>query len=327
MTLQTATAYANTNIAFIKYWGKVQGSAALARNLPAVGSLSMTLDDIGTTTTVAAAERDSFSLNGVVMTDDAAEKVFGFLNRVCSETRTARPPVAVTSVNTVPTAAGLASSASAFAALALAATRAFGVELQPAALSGLARQGSASAARSIFGGFVELPASVAGEEVLASQVVDEHGWDVRLVVAKTTAGEKSVHSRAGMQHTAETSTYYPAWVADWQRDFKTGRDALLARDLETLGYAMEHSTMAMHATTMAARPPFLYWNGATVDCMHAVWALRKSGTLAFFTADAGPHVKVLCRPADVEKITHALAQVPGVLGTLVHQAGAGARLL
>src|SRR4051812_40474344 len=142
-----ATAYANTNIAFIKYWGKLQGDKNLARNLPAVGSLSMTLDDIGTTTTVEHFERDAFSLNGETLSGEPANKVFQFIDRVCSEIGSKRVPVRVISTNTVPTAAGLASSASAFCALALAATRAFGAELSPSALSGLARQGSASAAR------------------------------------------------------------------------------------------------------------------------------------------------------------------------------------
>jgi diphosphomevalonate decarboxylase len=130
-----------------------------------------------------------------------------------------------------------------------------------------------------------------------------------------------------MQHTAHTSTYYPAWVADWRRDFDTGRKALLARDLQTLGEAMEHSTLAMHATTFAARTPFIYFNGATIDCFQAIWELRQKGTLAFFTADAGPHVKVLCAPADVEKVQKALSAVPGVLDTLSHKPGSGARLL
>jgi len=323
--MKSVTAQANTNIAFIKYWGKVQ--SALDRNLPAVGSISMTLEDIGTKTTVAWGEQDSFTLNGNVITGEPADKVFKFLDRVSKELRVPRKAATVTSINTVPTAAGLASSASAFCALALAASRAFGAEISPSALSALARQGSASAARSVFGGFVELPASMAGEEVTAAQLMDEKSWDVRLIVAKTTDKEKGVHSRAGMQQTAETSQYYPSWIADWRKDFDPGRAALLRKDLQALGEAMEHSTLTMHATTMAARPPFLYWNGATVDCMHAVWDLRKNGTLCYFTADAGPHVKVLCAPADVEKIRHQLALVPGVRETLSHRPGGPARIV
>lgn len=325
--MKTATALANTNIAFIKYWGKLQGAANLERNLPAVGSLSMTLDEIGTRTTVAEAERDGLVLNGVALAGEPLAKVSAFVDRVCRLYSVPRRAVHVESHNTVPTAAGLASSASAFAALALATTRAFGIELSPQALSGLARQGSASAARSIFGGFVELAPSRGGEDVLASQLLDEHGWDVRLVVAKTTEAEKEVGSRQGMQHTAETSTYYPAWLASWELDFNTGKAALLARDLDKLGDAMEHSTLAMHATTMVARPPFLYWNGATVACIQAVWQLRRQGVRAYWTADAGPHVKVLCPPPDAPAVEKLLAQVPGVLGTAVHRPGKGAQVL
>jgi diphosphomevalonate decarboxylase len=319
--MKTVTAYANTNIAFIKYWGKVQGERALARNLPAVGSISMTLDDIGSKTKVAPAERDAFSLNGV---EADGVRVFEFLDRVAQELSVARTPLRVTSENTVPTAAGLASSASAFCALGLAASRAFGVALDARTLSGLCRQGSASAARSVFGGFVELPAST-GDEVYASSLMES--WDIRLIVAKTTTREKSVHSRKGMQHTAHTSTYYPAWLADWRRDFDAGKKALLSRDLQALGEAMEHSTLAMHATTMAARPPFLYWNGATVDCLHAIWELRQNGVQAYCTADAGPHVKVLCAPDDAERVSQTLLSVPGVLATKSHRPGTGAVVL
>jgi diphosphomevalonate decarboxylase len=325
--VNTVTALANTNIAFIKYWGKLPGADNLPRNLPAVGSLSMTLADLGTRTTVAPADRDAFILNGAAMDGEPLQRVVRFVDRVCQLHGTDRRPLRVDSTNTVPTAAGLASSASAFAALALAVTRAFSVELSLAALSGLARQGSASAARSLFGGFVELPGSRAGEEVLAAQLLDEHAWDVRLVVAKTSERAKDVSSTGGMQHTAKTSTYYPAWLATWEQDFTLGREALLARDLEKLGTAMEHSTLAMHATTMTARPPFLYWNGASVGCIHAVWELRKHGTLAFWTADAGPHVKVLCLPADAERVAAALAAVPGVIGTASHRPGRGATIV
>jgi diphosphomevalonate decarboxylase len=307
-----STATANTNIAVIKYWGKHEA----LRNLPAVGSLSLTLDGIGTTTTVENADADGFTLGGEVA--DGA-RVFAFLDMLCHELGVKREPLRVTSVNTVPTAAGLASSASAFCALAAAATRAFGLALSSRELSAMARRGSASAARSVFGDFVELPAS-SGEEVFAEPLAQ---WDLRLVVARTSDKQKSVPSRSGMQHTAETSTYYPAWLASWRQDFDRGRAAIVSRDLTALGEAMEHSTMSFHATTMVARPPFLYWNGATVECIHAVWALRQSGTQAYWTADAGPHVKVLCAPADAERVAQTMRGVPGVIDVRTHAPGAG----
>lgn len=307
-----STAVANTNIAVIKYWGKYE----VARNLPAVGSLSLTLDGIGTTTTVESAREDSFTLNGELAD---STRVFEFLGVIAKEFGVKREPMRVSSVNTVPTASGLASSASAFCALAAAATRAMDLELSHRELSAIARRGSASAARSVFGDFVKLPASH-GAEVFAEPLAQ---WDVRLVVARTTDKQKSVPSRSGMQHTAETSTYYPAWLATWKQDYDRGHAAILAKDLTALGEAMEHSTLAFHATTMAARPPFLYWNGATVECIHAVWAMRERGIAAYWTADAGPHVKVLCAPTDAEQVAETMQSIPGVIGVRTHAPGAG----
>ncbi len=309
-----STAYANTNIAVVKYWGKFERE----RNLPAVGSLSLTLDDIGTTTSVTLADKDSFTLGGETV--DGA-RVFEFIDFICQQAGIKRPNVGVQSTNTVPTAAGLASSASAFAALAAAATHALGLKPSLGELSALARRGSASAARSVFADFVELPAST-GDDVQASPLLT--GWDVRLVVARTSDKQKAVASRSGMQHTAETSTYYPTWLATWRQDFDRGRAAILRKDLTTLGEAMEHSTFAFHATTMTARPPFLYWNGATVECVQTILAMRARGEAeGYWTADAGPHVKVLCLPKDADKIARLLSDVAGVQSVHAHAPGKG----
>lgn len=320
--MKEAAAEANTNIAFIKYWGKFE----VERNLPAVGSLSMTLDGLGTVTTVTPDEQDSVMLNGKLMAGETFDRVQKFIDLFCRLTGTKRQKVAVTTVNSVPTASGLASSASAFAALTKALAAAYGLDWTPERLSGIARRGSASAARSLLGGFVVLPASE-GAEVEARQLLDEKSFDVRLVVARTTKSPKEVSSRSGMTHTADTSTTYKTWLDTWRVDYDQGCDALLARDLPRLGEAMEHSTLAMHATTMTARPPFLYWNGATVECLRAVWDLRKDGLQTYFTADAGPHVKVLCRPQDVPRTQSTLRAINGVVEVMVHAAGGPAKVL
>ena len=235
----------------------------------------------------------------------------------------------VTTENGVPTASGLASSASGFAALAVAATRAAGLTLSPDELSVLARLGSGSAARSIFGGFVEMARGqrADGSDAAARPLAGGEGWDVRLVVAVTAAGPKPMGSTAAMEHTARTSPYYAAWLAGVDGDLAAARAAIAARDLPALGAVAERSALRMHASAMAADPPIIYWNPATLAAIAGVRALRDRGVPVFFTIDAGPHVKALCAAAHADEVAAALAAVPGVVKTLTGAPGPGARVV
>jgi diphosphomevalonate decarboxylase len=320
------TAVAGTNIALVKYWGK--RDAAL--NLPAAGSLSLTLGGLGTRTTVRFADGldgDRVTLDGAPADPRAAARVSAFLDRVRARAGVRRA-AEVVSENNIPTAAGLASSASGFAALAVAAARAAGLDLSAAELSELARLGSGSAARSIFGGFAEMAPGERpdGRDAVAAPVAAP-AFDVRLVVAVTSADKKALGSTEAMQHTARTSPYYAAWLASVPGDLGEARAAIAARDLARLGAVAERSAMRMHAAALAADPAVVYWNGATVAALHAVRALRARGVGAYFTIDAGPHVKALCAPADAGAVAEALAAVPGVLRTLVAEPGPGARVV
>jgi diphosphomevalonate decarboxylase len=238
-------------------------------------------------------------------------------------------PAEVATTNTVPTAAGLASSAAGFAALALAASRAAGLQLSPSELSALARRGSGSAARSIFGGFVEMAAGTRsdGSDAVAHALADDRGWDVRMCVAVTGTGAKAIGSTAAMDRTAATSPYYAAWIASVPADLDEARTAVAARDLERLGLVAERSAMRMHASAMAADPHILYWNPGTIAAMATVRELRARGVAAYFTIDAGPHVKVLCQATDAPQVEAALAATPGVLRILVLAPGPGARIV
>ena len=323
-----ATAVAGTNIALVKYWGKRDQGL----NLPATGSLSLTLDRLGTRTHVAFdggdGAADRVALNGAAADAKVSARVSAFLDRVRARAGIATRAT-VTSENNIPTAAGLASSASGFAALALAAARAAGLALSPAELSVLARLGSGSAARSIFGGFVEMARGerADGTDAAARPLGVGDDWPVRLVVAITAAGEKAIGSTAAMARTAETSPYYPAWVRGVDGDLAAARAAIAARDLDALGVVAERSAMRMHASAMAADPAILYWNPATIAAMTCVRGLRARGTPAYFTIDAGPHVKVLCQATAADGIAAALAEVPGVLRTLIATPGPGARIM
>ncbi len=302
-----AVARANTNIALVKYWGK--RDAAL--NLPAVGSLSLTLEGLSTRTTVVfdrALPHDTLVLNGAEADAKATGRVSKFLDIVRAGAGIVER-ARVESSNDFPTAAGLASSASAFAALAVAATHAAGLSLSDRELSILARRGSGSAARSIFGGFVEMHRGTRpdGEDSFAEPIATD--WDVRLVIAATTQGPKSTLSTDGMRHTAETSPYYDAWVKMSERDLSTAREAIAKRDLEALGEVTEASCLSMHASAMAARPAVVYFHGATIEGWRIIQELRRSGVPAWFTCDAGPHVKALTDAANAAKVEAALAKL------------------
>jgi diphosphomevalonate decarboxylase len=319
-------AYAHTNIALVKYWGKREG-VSRELNLPAVGSLSLTLDKFGTSTSVAVdVAQDRFVLDGSEAAPEDSAKVFRFLDALAGPER---KRAAVTSRNDVPTAAGLASSASGFAALALAAAHAYDVgwKSDARALSQWARRGSGSAARSIAGGFVvqHRGSRTNGEDCFAEAL--ESKLEVRLVVVRCAIGRKKTASTDGMNVTAQTSPYYRAWLDTHERDLDEARAAVERGDLERLGSVMEHNTMKMHASALAANPWVLYWNGTTLDVLDELRSLRKDGTGAWATMDAGPHVKILCAPNDAEAIATRMKSVDGVVGVDVCAPGPAARIV
>jgi diphosphomevalonate decarboxylase len=331
------TAWAHTNIALVKYWGKRDG-ASPGLNLPATGSLSMTLDGFGTTTTVTLdpdATRDVFVLDDEPQEDDSesAQRVFEFLDLAAGATREQRAKARVVSRNQVPTAAGLASSASAFAALALAAARAYrGADtLGPRELSMLARRGSGSAARSVFGGFVVMHRGQRddGSDCFAEPMEGDGvgKLDARLVVVRCGTGKKATGSRTGMEHARQTSPFFAPWVDTHARDLADAQAAIAAGDIERLGEVMEHSTHKMHATTFTARPAFWYWNPVTLAVLTEVKLLRDRGTGAWATMDAGPHVKVLCTAVDAPNIARHLEALHGVVGVDVAGPGGPARIV
>lgn len=306
-----ATVRARSNIALIKYWGKANAEL----NTPAVGSISITLDRLWTETTVRFAAdlaSDRLVLDGKERSDQ--------LRRVsaCLDLLRARAGVAtraeVISSNNFPTGAGLASSASGFAALVGAADQALELGLAPRELSVLARRGSGSAARSIFGGFVEMHKGelADGTDSFAEPLAAAGDFPLEVLVAITEAGEKKVGSGPGMTLSATSSPYYADWVNSHPADMATARDAIAAGDFARLADVSEFSCLKMHAAAMSTQPPLLYWNGATVDCLNRVRELRADGVPVFFTIDAGPQVKAICRPEAAASVQSALESMPGV---------------
>ena len=299
--MTTATAIAHPNIALVKYWGKRN----LALNLPSVSSLSLTLGPWRTQTQVTwGSDRDRVSLDGTCIEGSAAAKVLAQLDRIDPS----RPPCSVVSDNDFPTGAGLASSASGFAALTLAACAAAGQERSLIELSVLARQGSGSACRSLWGGFVEWDRGEQpdGTDSHGAPIADQHHWDVSMVVAVVHDGPKSVGSTEGMLRTAQTSPLYQTWLDTAEANVRTAHDAVLMRDIQVLGEVMESSTFKMHATMHTASPPLIYWQPGTVAAIQTVFELRQRGVGAWVTMDAGPQVKVLCLSTDADEVQQAL---------------------
>jgi diphosphomevalonate decarboxylase len=311
--MSQASARACANIALVKYWGKRDGPG----NLPAAGSLSLTLAALTTTSTVrfdAGLAADRLVLDGAVVGGAALARLSAWLDHVRARAGDRRR-AEVTSQNDFPTAAGLASSASAYASLTVAATAALDVTLTPREQSVLARLGSGSAARSIFGGFVQMhPGTAAdGADAYAEPVDAAADWDLRMVIAVLGAGRpKAVSSRDAMAHSRATSPLHQAWLATVAGAPAAARRAIADRDLAALGRTAEHSALCMHAAALAARPPIRYWQAATLAAMDAVEHLRGEGVPVYFTIDAGPHVKALTTGDTAATVAERLRAVPGV---------------
>lgn len=329
-TTGAATAVAHPNIALIKYWGKRDERLIL----PRTDSLSMTLDIFPTTTRVRRdpdADHDEVTLGGKPAEGDARARIVTFLDLVRERAGSGHRAV-VDTENTVPTGAGLASSASGFAALAVAAAAAYGLDLDATALSRLARRGSGSASRSLFGDFVVWHA---GREDGTEEEADLGSYaepvptgplDPALVVAVVNAGPKDVSSRAAMRRTVDTSPLYEPWAKSSGADLADMRTALGRGDLAAVGEIAERNALGMHATMLAARPAVRYMSPASLTVLDSVLQLRRDGVLAYATMDAGPNVKVLCRNADADRVAHVVGAA--AQGGTVHVArpGPAARL-
>jgi diphosphomevalonate decarboxylase len=322
MNLMQATAVAHPNVALIKYWGKQDAGL----NFPAVGSLSLTLSGLTTRTSVRfEADRftDEILING--QPDQRASIRVTRCLDILREQAGVSGGAFVESVNNFPTGAGLASSASGYAALIKAAAAALGLDSVQTQLDEIARLGSGSAPRSLHSGIVLLDIAAGGGDVMSCKTVCEPDeWPLAVAVAITSRAAKDVGSTNGMELSKATSPYYPAWVASHPADLATGLDAVTQHDFEKLADISEHSCLKMHAVAMSSQPPLVYWSGATVDCMHRIQELRRQGVPVFFTIDAGPQLKAVCLPEAAAQVRAALQELPGVLDVLDSALGQGA---
>jgi diphosphomevalonate decarboxylase len=320
--MTTAIAQASPNIAFIKYWGDRDNSL----RLPVNGSISMNLDGLFTRTSVSFQPSlgfDELIINEHEVMGKGLERVSAILD-IVRRAVGINAKAEVVSENNFPTGAGIASSASAFAALALAATKAAGLDWSESQVSRLARLGSGSASRSVPTGFVEWKMGSGDEDSYAVSIAPPEHWALADCVAIVSTGHKTTGSTEG-HALASTSPLQTARVAGAPRRLDACRKAILERDFGSFAEIIEHDSDLMHAVMMTSRPALFYWQPATLAVMEAVRELRKSGTPAAYTIDAGPNVHVICMQENSDKIVEYLKTIPGVIDMLTAKVGGPAK--
>jgi diphosphomevalonate decarboxylase len=322
--MTTATAQANANIAFIKYWGNRDNSL----RIPVNGSISMNLDGLTTRTTVSfqpSLPFDELIINGHEVTGAGLERVSSILDIVRGKAKVTDRAEVITE-NNFPSGAGIASSASAFAALALASSAATGLDLSERELSRLARRGSGSAARSVPGGFVEWQAGASDEDSFAFSIAPADYWDLVDLVAVVNASHKKTGSTEG-HAVASTSPLQAARVADAARRLDICREAILQRDFGSFASIVELDSDMMHAVMMTSTPALHYWTPASLAVMGAVRQWRMDGLPVCYTVDAGANVHVITLESEAHAVEKRLRRIQGVGDVLVARPGEAARIV
>lgn len=322
------TAIAPANIAFIKYWGK----ADEALRLPLNSSISMNLSACVTTTTVEFSKK--FSRDDVIFLEMlttitrpryVCQRVTQHLDLLRERSGTKLYAKVVTS-NTFPSAAGIASSASGFAALTVAAAEALGLTFSEKELTILARIGSGSACRSIPDGFVEWQKGKSSQTSFAHSLHPADYWDLRDIILVASTESKKTGSTEGMRK-ARTSPFFRKRLRGIPDRILEVKRAFTKKDIERLGVVMEEDCINMHAVAMTQRPPILYWNGMTMEIIHAVYDWRSHGVPVFFTIDAGPNIHLICEAKDEHIVVAKAKEAFSTLPLIINRVARGAHVV
>jgi len=322
--MTTATAQANPNIAFIKYWGNRDNIL----RLPVNGSISMNLDGLYTRTTVSfqpSLPFDELIINGHEITGAGLKRVSYILD-IVRDMANIQERAEIVSENNFPSGAGIASSASAFAALALSGSKAGGLNLNEAELSRLARRGSGSASRSIPGGFVEWRIGSTDEDSFAFSIAPANHWKLVDCIAIVSASHKKTGSTEG-HAIAPTSPLQAARVADTPRRLDLCRNAILNKDFDSFASIVELDSDIMHSVMMTSTPALHYWKPASLAVIDAVRQWRSEGLATCYTVDAGANVHVICLETESQTVYKRLREIIGVEDVLVARAGGPAYLV
>jgi diphosphomevalonate decarboxylase len=323
--MRSVTARAYANIALVKYWGKRD----VLTNTPATPSLSLTVDQLTTTTTVTRVpadihtSNDHFEINGSSVSEVERQRLSHYLD-IWRNSGMIEGLFAVRSKNSFPTGAGLASSASGYAALATALSGISERRVNRSELSRLARRGSGSAARSIPGGIAALPLS---DNPSSRCLVQPEQVPWGMVIAEVESTPKSIGSTEGMNLSRDTSPYYFKWLSTAKRDYRSMLNALKRRDFTSAGSLAEANSHAMHACMIATRPGLVYWNDVTIRLLHKLADWRNGGLETYATVDAGPHVCFLAKREDLAEVHKQAVRVSGVSRATINLPGPAAHIV
>lgn len=321
------TAVAPANIAFIKYWGKKNEEL----RLPANSSISLNLDKCFTITTVEFAKKyknDSFEIIGEKVSNKEKERVFKHLERIRNLTNLSAGGLKakVVSKNSFPKSAGIAASASGFAALTLAGVKAVGLDLSEKELTILARLGSGSACRSIPDGFVEWKTGDKSEDSYAYSLYPANYWDLRDIICIVETEKKKVSSTEGMEK-AWSSPFYRIRLESLRNKIEKIKKAMAEKNFKLLGEITEEEAINMHCVMMTQKPALFYWTKETIEIIQAVLLWRNQGTPVYFTIDAGPNVHLICQGRDEKKVVKKVKLIKGVKGTIINKPADGTRVI
>lgn len=318
------TAKAPANIAFIKYWGRKDEKL----RLPVNNSISMNLSGVFTVTTVEFLPRlksDEIGMVGEKLNKEGKERIITHLNRIRGLAKL-KTFAKIKTKNNFPKGTGIASSASGFAALTLAATSAAGLKLSQKQISILARQGSGSACRSVPDDFVEWKAGSSSETSYAYSLYPPDWWGIKDIIVIIGEASKKVSSSEG-HILAESSPFYRQRILGMEEKVKNLKEALKERNFEKFGEILEEETINMHAVMMTSSPALFYWLPKTMEIILKCQEWRDGGIPVYFTIDAGPNVHLICQGENEEKIIERLRRIKGIKRIISNKPDRGARVI
>lgn len=320
-----STAVAPSNIAFIKYWGKIDDEL----RLPANSSFSMNLDKCLTTTTVEFDEKythDSFEMIGEKISEKEKERTFKSVDLLRKKAKSSLFAKIVTK-NSFPKSAGMASSASGFAALVVATARALNLNLSEKELSIYARIGSGSACRSIPDGYVEWKEGKTSEQSYAHSLFPTGHWNLRNVLVIVRANEKKIPTSVGMEASRETSIFYKPRIEAVKKLHKQLLDAFSRKDFRIVGEIIEKDCVYMHSVMMTTTPPLFYWTPETLTLIQKVQEWRTEGIESYFTIDAGPNVHIICESKTEDALVAKIKELDIAEEIMINKPSKGAYMI
>jgi len=317
--LSEVTAIAHPNFALIKYWGKADS----INNFPAMSSISITIDTLYSTAKVSfdsSLKKDLWVLNDIEQ--ESLGQIEPMINYLKSF-KAVKDPCFIESINNFPTAAGLASSASGVASIVIAINELFNLNLSEKELVHAAILGSGSAPRSLYPGFVHLNK----KDYSCETILDINEWPLKIIICQTSSDKKLVSSREGMRISKLTSSYYEAWVNDHDNDINKALKAIKTKDFDLLGEVSEDNCKKMYKVMETSQPPLIYRNLTTHLCIQKIKEMKFIGIGIFYTIDAGPQVKIICKAKHTDQVISEMKSIPNIQDIIEVNLGQGARLI